>query len=297
MANAIKFSFEQTLGGESVETNFQESAENRARSTRAFDVVCVSGVATTAQAYAAARGHVAAAFPRDIFGNPIASISLSETTAANRAWKFEARYSSKAEVPKDWYDYCYVDSYDGSSESATRTQSLGTRIFPTPGGCAVDYGGAIDVADGVARGVQIASPIDRFSVRLRLKHTPERLAYLRSLGAYRQKTNAAPFWEYAPGEVLFESYSFSLAGVADDGSFKNAYFDGRLNFAARRSEPTNIDGAEFVKGGWEAVWALKVEADGADGRKRLKTLCAYAETVYPSADFDELKLARLGFDG
>lgn len=296
MANVVKFSFEPTLAGETIEANFQESAENRARSTRLFDVVCVSGVASTAQAYAAARGHVATAFPRDIFGNPIASISLAETTAANRAWKFEARYSSKAEVPKDWYDYCYVDSYDGSSESATRTQSLGTRMFPTPDGCAVDYGGWIDVENGVARGVQIASPIDRFSVRLRLKRTPDRLAYLRSLGAYRLKTNAAPFWEYGPDEVLFESYSFSLAGVADDGSFANAYFDGRLNFAARRAEPTNIDGAEFVKSGWEAVWALKIETDGADGRKRLKTLCAYAETVYPSVDFDELKLARLGLE-
>ena len=297
MANVVKFSFEPTLGGESVETNFQESAENRTRSTRLFDVVCTSGDATLALVYATARAHVAKVWPRDIFGNPIASISLAETLASNRAWKFEARYSSKAEVPKVWYDYCYVDSYDGSSESATRTQSLGTRIFPTPDGCVVDYGGWIDVADGVARGVQIASPIDRFSVRLRLRHTPERLAYLRGLGAYRQKTNAAPFWEYGPGEVLFESYSFSLAGVGDDGSFANAYFDGRLNFAARRAERTDVDGAVFVKGGWEAVWALKIEADGDDGRRRLKTLCAYAETVYPSVDFDELKLARLGFDG
>lgn len=292
---ATVFSFEEKLGATDCGMEFLENSEFQSSTSATYNAICLSGTATDALVYDAFRRHLQETRPRDQYGNPLATIRIASTPVDGVYWEIEARWNAKAETPSVFFDYCYVEAFDGGTESSTVTKSLNTRIFPATGGFVVPQNGLIDVADGVARGVSVIAPFQRFSVRARLRNNASNYRYIAGLSRFQGKTNANEFWGRAPGTVLCETTSFALQGVSDSGSTAAAYWDGRVNFAYRPDEPVEIDGASFEKGGWEAVWSLRRESDEADGTRSIKTICVYAEQVYRRVDFNEMGLPPLNF--
>ncbi len=293
MTNYEHFNIYKQIANDTYDCNLQDWTESRSSSSAMYDVVCTTGTATDEQAYLAVQNAITKARAADIFGNPLARVRLASTLADGRAWTFKVEYSSKAQTPESFFDYCYIDHLSGGCETSTVTQSLNTRIFPATGGWIAPQNGYINVIDGVAQGVQKLTPTTKFSIRARIVYTSEKLVYARNLSGFQGLVNMAPFWGYPAGTVLFEGFDFNVAGVADNGDFSNAYLDGRFNFQYRPDAPVNIDGAIFTKAGWEVVWALSREIDGAEGHRKRQTVCVYAETVYGRFDFEILNLTNI----
>lgn len=301
MANNVNFDIRKRIATDKYEADYHNLTNTQTRSSATYDVICTSGTATDLQALEIAEHSVRRTEPLDCFGNPIKRVSLASTVADGRAWTFDVEYSPKAGTQKEswdsFFDFCYVDQLDGACETSTVTRSL--QQVPhlpvlSPLACVVPQNRFVNVVDGVAQGVPILTPTGKFSVRARIAYSQEKLIYARNLFGFQGKTNFYPFWDYPPGTVLFEGFHFNLSGVSDSGNFSAAYLDGRFNFQVRPDLPVNIDGAEFVKGGWEAVWALSCETDDQETGHRFRaTVCVYAETVYDRFDFSVLRLTNI----
>lgn len=159
-----------------------------------------------------------------------------------------------------------------------------TTVFPNPGD-APNFGGAIQVTDKGAEGVDVLVPTSRFLIRFNAPADTVTSSYQLAVENLVGKVNNATFLGRAAGTVLFE-------GVT--GSLQN-YDSWSLTFSFRfRANRTGIqigNIAGIAVDGWDLLWVFSVDTDEPGvGKPLRKPHAVYVERVYDRGDFSALGL-------
>lgn len=178
--------------------------------------------------------------------------------------------------------------FELSTDTQHITQSLSTITSLGFSGMApaADYKGAINVTSDGVEGLDILTPTFSWS---ETHYYPARAVgkrYINTLHYLCSKMNAAPFRDFASGEVLF-------AGASGGFSRDNARWELTYKFLTSRNA-TNIDVGGIIipsKLGWDYLWVEYVPQDDATAKKTAQVPRAvYVERVYEFGDFRQLAL-------
>ena len=206
---------------------------------------------------------------------------VSPVEGAGDIWIGEAQYVDPEEAEPS--EGTSVFSFNTSGGSQHITQSISPSHKKAPAGkTAPDFKGAINATEkGSVEGVDIISPVYRWSVMHVVANSKVTAAYTGRLFALTGKTNSTAFDNFAAGEVLFEGASGSKRG---NGDWEITY-----SFAAQpnREDQTIGDITGVDKKGWEYLWVLYSDVDDG-GMLSKQPRAVYVEKVYEEDDFAEL---------
>lgn len=161
------------------------------------------------------------------------------------------------------------------------THSLGTTKYGSLS--APDFGGAIGVnADGDPEGVDIPAPKSAFDIAVTVPAVTG--AMYKTWSNITGTTNAAPFWGFAAGEVLFLG--------ADGGGIIGEDIEVSFKFEASPNVVLNYGHTDFtnvVKGGHDYIWFHHLPEEDSAAFALGSTLKAiYVEKVFRSASWASL---------
>ena len=218
----------------------------------------------------------------DTFGGLIRqTCRVSPIDGAGDIWIGEAQYVDSEEAEPA--EGTSVFSFNTSGGSMHITQSISTSQKEAPSGkTAPDFKGAVNATEkGTVDGVDIITPVYRWSVMHVVANSKVTSAYTGRLFALTGKTNSTAFDSFAAGEVLFEGASGSKRG---NGDWEITY-----SFAAspNREDQTIGDITGVDKKGWEYLWVLYSEAESG-GMLSKQPRAVYVEKVYEEDDFAKL---------
>jgi hypothetical protein len=204
--------------------------------------------------------------------------SLSRERQGPKAWLFTANYTPFAPDVGE-----YVISVDTTGGSILRTVALSETRY---GSGAPNFGGAIDVQDGVAQGCEIVIPAMKLNVRARIKSSlyVSPMAYANTIALLTGTVNANSEFggAYAAGELLFLGATGDVVGKDPTLTF---------SFAASPNLTGQTLGgiSGIAKGGHQYLWTYFESAvDSGVAVRRPKGV--YVNTVYRSADWTALKI-------
>ena len=218
----------------------------------------------------------------DTFGGLIRqTCRVSPIDGAGDIWIGEAQYVDPEEAEP--VEGTSVFSFNTSGGSMHITQSISTSQKKAPTGkTAPDFKGAVNATEkGTVDGVDIITPVYRWSVTHVVGNSKVTSSYTGRLFALTGKTNDDSFDNFAAGEVLFEGASGSKRG---NGDWEITY-----SFAAspNREDQTIGDITGVDKKGWEYLWVLYSEAESG-GMLSKQPRAVYVEKVYEEDDFGKL---------
>jgi hypothetical protein len=204
--------------------------------------------------------------------------SLSRERRGPDSWIFTATYTPF--VPDVGQ---YAVSVDTTGGSILRTVALDETRY---GSGAPNFGGAIDVQDGVAQGCQIVIPSSKISVRARISsaYITSPIAYSNIVTKLTGTVNASAEFggEYAAGELLFLGMVGDITGKDPLVTFN---FEGSPNLTG-----LTIGGISGIaKGGHQYLWTY-FESAIESGISVRKPKAIYVNTVYRSASWATLKI-------
>jgi len=219
--------------------------------------------------------------PGDFGGLVRQTCRVNPVDGANDIWIGEAEYADLEEVEPAEGTSVFSFNTSGGSQHITQSISTSQKKAPT-GKTAPDFKGAINATEkGSVEGVDIISPVYRWSVMHVVANSKVTSAYTGRLFALTGKTNDDSFDSFAAGEVLFEGVSGSKRG---NGDWEITY-----SFAAQpnREDQTIGDITGVDKKGWEYLWVLYSEAESG-GMLSKQPRAVYVEKVYEEDDFAKL---------
>jgi hypothetical protein len=224
---------------------------------------------------------LSATAPQSIGGLARQTCRISPIDGSVDIWIGEAQYVDPEEAEPA--EGTSVFSFNTSGGSMHITQSISTSQKEAPSGkTAPDFKGAINATEkGTVDGVDIISPVYRWSVTHVVANSKVTSAYTGRLFALTGKTNDDSFDNFEAGEVLFEGASGSKRG---NGDWEITYsFAGSPN----REDQTIGDITGVDKKGWEYLWVLYSEAESG-GMLSKQPRAVYVEKVYEEEDFAKL---------
>jgi len=204
--------------------------------------------------------------------------SMSRERNGPESWLFTITYTPfAAEVGG------YTISVDTTGGSILRTVALSETRYGTG---APNFGGAIDVQDGVAQGVETGIPSMKINVRARISSTyipsPEQYSKLAASLSYTVNSVAEFGGQYAAGELLFLGMSGEIIGP-----------DPMLTFSFAASP--NLTGqtiggiSGIAKQGHQYLWCY-FESAVESGLVVRRPKGIYVNDVYRSANWSALKI-------
>lgn len=204
--------------------------------------------------------------------------SLSRERQGPKSWLFTANYTPFSPEVGD-----FTISVDTTGGSILRTVALAESRYGTG---APNFGGAIDVQDGVAQGCEIVIPAMKLNVRARISsaYISSPIAYANTIALLTGTVNANSEFggAYAAGELLFLGASGDIVGKDPMLTFSFA--------ASPNLTGQTIGGISGVaKGGHQYLWSYFESAvDSGVVVRRPKGI--YVNTVYRSASWADLKI-------
>jgi hypothetical protein len=204
--------------------------------------------------------------------------SVSRERIGPESWSFTINYSPfTPEIGG------YTISVDTTGGSLLRTVAISETRY---GSGAPNFGGAIDVQDGVAQGVEIVIPAMKIMVRARISgsYITSPAAYSNLAASLTGTTNAnAEFGgSYAAGTLLFLGMTGDIVGEDPTLTFSFA--------ASPNLTGQSIGGITGVaKGGHQYLWCY-FENAVESGLSVRRPKAIYVDTVYRSADWSGLKI-------
>jgi len=181
-------------------------------------------------------------------------------------------------------------SYDFGAESEHVDSALVQEHYNSD---ALRIGNLINVTDDAVQGVEINAPILEFAEEHYFSQTVFSPSFRRTIRDCLQKTNQAPFREWAAGEVLFTGASARKQGVQWYVTFQ---FRVRRNIAAISYDlydlKGNVTNFQVDKRGWEYLWVdsihLPITATGTG------LISVVPHGVHVAQVYDEIDFAVLG---
>ena len=204
--------------------------------------------------------------------------SISRERHGPRSWLFTAEYTPFAPDVGE-----YVVSVDTTGGTLLRTVAISETRY---GSGAPNFGGAIDVQDGVAQGCEIVIPAMKLQVKARLKSSllGSPIAYANVIASLTGTVNSSPEFggAYAAGELLFLGASGDVVGENPTLTFSFA--------ASPNLTGQTIGGISGIaKGGHQYLWChFENAVDSGVAIRRPKAV--YVNTVYRSASWVPLKI-------
>lgn len=211
-------------------------------------------------------------------------IQTSEITDRLAEFLFEGLVKYAFQAPKEEGEETL--SFDAKGSTSKITQSLSTRKYAVSG-TAPDFKGAIGVTKDHVEGVEIPVPGLTFTKHKRFAAGYVTAAWIKAVSRLYGKTNAAPFFGFAVGEVRFD-------GAAGTQKKPSEPWDVDFNFAASENATgltvATISGIQ--KDGWEYLWTLyQDEEDGSAKFLVKRPVAVYVEKVLQSGDFSILGIS------
>lgn len=233
---------------------------------------------TTAQLYQALTAYAPSTFD----GMAANSISYREDEDTDH-WLFTVGYNTKPiESAIRW-------GFDTSGGNVRMFTSKATAAFARTGRTAPDYKGAIGVKqsgkDAEPEGVEVVTPALKLTATYKHPKDTIDFAYIKGLAALTGKTNTAPFYTFAAGELLF------LGGTGD--VVPGIPTEIRYEFLASSNAAGLAIGDITVttKNGHDYLWVVfEPEQDGAAKKLVQRPLAAYVERVYDFGDFSTMNI-------
>jgi hypothetical protein len=216
-----------------------------------------------------------------IFDNLVRQVPKVERQGPNFYYGWVTYGKRKNESGQVEYEF----EIGGKTEK--RYQSILTRRYPAE---AADYQGAIGVVksgDQIdARGVDVYVPTKSFSLKCRLPPEVFTPAYQNVIFlCTAAPVNAAPFYGYQAGELLF---------CGAKGGYKSGDEYGEITFKFEASpNMTNLSVGEIGgidKGGWELVDVVR-EVQKSGNSLIPKPVGVYVHQVYQASDFSILGIS------
>lgn len=174
----------------------------------------------------------------------------------------------------------------GGQAHVTHSPAGRWRKYPASGADeAPDYEGAINFSNGKVEGVSVG--VGALKLVLQYKHSQGVItsAYLQLLKALTYKRNAAVWFGFDPGEVLY------VGSTGGDGS--NAPAEITYNFEVDE----NLTGLQYgsitgvAKDGHDYLWcATAPDVDSTTKWQRPKVIGVYVHTMYTKVDFGLFQL-------
>ena len=198
-------------------------------------------------------------------------------------WSGDVSYGKASKEEGSW-DF----TFDGSGGTQKFTQSLGTRSRTAIFGTAIDFGGAIGVAESGPEGVDFPIPKFSFTISYRFPSRFVNRAYGVVCGSLVGTTNARPFWGYAANTLLYMGPSGKFSGSMSAGSRPMAVEIGhRFDFS--RHMQVTVAGKTVTKYGWDYLWVRYIEKKDPSGKSRgPRPQAIYCEKLAEEANFAAL---------
>ena len=201
-----------------------------------------------------------------------------DTVTETGLWEASATYKSPTYAEPETGDSSF--SFDTGGGSQHITQSLSTIGRYAASGTAPDFKGAINVTETSVDGVDIITPVYKFSETHYLADAAVTSGYKGTLFNLTGKVNSGSFKGFAGGEVLFEGASGAKRGEDQ--------WEITFKFAASPNR-TNISIGEITvpaKKGWEYLWVQYADDEDTAAKALVKKpVAAYVEKVYEEASF------------
>lgn len=216
-----------------------------------------------------------------IRGLPMTSYSYAEDDDGNNHLIFTATHSTRPAIAiMRW-------GFDTTGGTIKLTASKNTSRYPATGRTAPDFKGAIGVKntgkDAEPEGVDIVIPGLKLTMTYRWPAGSKDLAYVKDVAALTGRTNAAAFYDFDIGELLFMGMTGELSPVGTNE------FQYHFLASSNATGLTIGDITGIAKKGHDYLWVC-FEADQDTSAKKLvqRPLAAYVERVYDPADFSVL---------
>lgn len=206
-------------------------------------------------------------------------------------WKVTVKYGSK-QIPEDTDDKddpvasleINVTTRGGSAHIDSSLQTVSK--YPRDANQEVDYHQLLNVLnDGERveiRGTDIIVPQLEFNVTRYFSRWDVHPTYLKKLYELTGKSNDAPFYGMATGEVLFMGADLQTEGV--DLVRATFYFGAQPNETS-----LTVDGITGIdKKGWEYAWYVFKEKTSGYLGKVMRITQVNIEKVYEAGDFEDL---------
>ena len=195
-------------------------------------------------------------------------------------WYADVHYGKRE--PKKAGDWKFTFDTTGGTQHIT--QSLETIGRYAVEGNAPDFGGAIGVTQDSIEGVDIVVPAFSFGITYYFDPAFISPSYALVCYALTGRTNVAPFWGFAAGEVLFHGATGTIGG--DTGVLEMNY---------RFTANPNVQGLQVAgmsigfKGGHHYLW-FRYQDTKDDGAKMLvkRPVAAFVERVYDPGSLSAL---------
>ena len=223
---------------------------------------------------------------------PLATIQLEpewvDEEAEDGLWNVTATYAEDTASQPAPVENDSTISFDTGGGSTHITQGKANVLrLPSPG-VTPDFGGAIGFDGENFQGVDIVTPMYKFSETHYKSANFVDQSYRLALMDLTGKVNSGAFRGFAAGEVLFLGASGARRGRRTGDLWELTY-----NFAASKNATNLTVGGISVsaKGGWEYLWVYYSAYVDTTAKQRAKQpKGVYVERVYDSASFGGLGL-------
>lgn len=202
-------------------------------------------------------------------------------------WNLTAEYSpvDQQTTPLQQGDPPRIEYDTTGGDRVLRTHSTLIQGYAGSGiGTVADFGGGINVVDGVPQGVEVESGGGTITITQVITPAQASEAYLRKLLVYAKKvTNSSAFLFCAAGEARFMGGRVSSRG---DGNYDLT----RIYQVAENVTSGSYAGVTGInKKGWEYIWAaLERQPDNTTKVMVPRVVGVYVHELYPAINFAEL---------
>jgi hypothetical protein len=257
-------------------------------------IYMVQGTADDAEAYAAVIAGTAGLKQDPLSPLLLVRQSIAVTQVGPTLWEATVHFghpdrerSKEPEETGEEGDFSFDTT--GGSQHITCSPHGGWQAYPKPGEAAPDFQGAIGVSgppdNRQVEGVDVQVPSLKFT---RTKYQSASLvtpAWVKQLSRVTGRKNAAPFWGFDAGEVLFRGATGSRRGRGDWAV--NYHFDASQNIAGLQIG--DIQG--IAKLGWDYLWVYFEPVEDANAMALVqRPKAAYVHKVVQDGDFGQLGL-------
>lgn len=181
-------------------------------------------------------------------------------------------------------------SYDGGTTTEILVRAIKeTRYSRSSGSAAIDMKKNINWTNQGIEGVSIPFPHSSFTLTKMHAANTFTVNVLRDLRKFQMHVNSDTWKGWAPGEILFESFTVNRREDGKEQSvakfvFSPNYAD--VNLADADSEKPFPEFPAIPKKGHEYLWVDWIEeSDSSSGKKYKKPLGVYVNKVYKTASF------------